>query len=112
MPERSSVLIQDRVTADESLIPGNATRQIIDGDDDVGYWRKVGHRDLLQSRDGLDASGGRRAHTSLPATRRKDGRQACRQRNRTNTVSLGTRSAQVAKGYHPRVCPDMRWAGA
>src|SRR3954467_233919 len=60
MPERSSVLIQDRVTADESLIPGNATRQITDGDNDVGYWRKVGHRDLLQSRDGLDASGGRR----------------------------------------------------
>src|SRR3954451_11314546 len=108
MPQRSSVLIQDRVTAEESLIPGNATRQITDGDDDVGYWRKVGHRDLLQPRDGLDASGGRRPTL---VSRRRGGKTVGRQRNRTNSVSLGTRSAQVAKGYHPRVCPDMRWAG-
>ena len=31
MPERPRVLIQDGVTADESLVPGNATRQITAG---------------------------------------------------------------------------------
>src|SRR4051812_42490943 len=57
MSERSRVLIQHGVTADESLVPGNATRQITDGYDDVGYWWKVRHGNLLQSRDGLDAAG-------------------------------------------------------